>query len=139
MAAAQTTQVVEHPAIAGLIAALDKGQADLAIAKIDGIESASGRPPLVATAAEFVRRMKGCKVIKAKARPYPPGSPYQFENSEWDCPDGPARVLFAAHPGASKVTIGEYSDAARVKFDASHVPSIIPPPPPSSTRAGEHQ
>ncbi|MGN6819996.1 MAG: hypothetical protein ACTHJR_15125 [Sphingomonas sp.] len=126
IAGAQTVQFVEHPVIAALIADLDAGRADKALAKIDVIESASGRPKLVATPAEFVSRMKGCRIAKVKAGPYFSGDPYQTTNTAWNCPDGPALVMFAAHPGATSVTIGEYTDAARIKSDATRPIPVKP-------------
>lgn len=126
IADAQTAQFVEHPAITALISDLNAGRADSARAKIDVIESASGRPKLVATSAEFVSRMKGCRVAKVKAGPYFPGDPYQMTNTVWNCPDGLALVMFAARPGGSSVTIGEYADAARIKSDATRPVQVKP-------------
>jgi hypothetical protein len=39
--------------------------------------------------------------------------------------------MFAARPGGSTVTIGEYADAARIKSDAAGPIRMAPPPPPA--------
>lgn len=125
---AQQQPIAESPTISGLIADLEAGRVDAAVAKISLVESLSGRPRLVTTSRQFVARMRDCKLRSRKT--VGPTS-FAIEKTEWKCADGSYEVSFWSEPGNPYVTIAEFSDPARIAELKARPVSIAPPAPPA--------
>ena len=95
-----------NPKIDALQQDIVAGKRDEAIAKIDEVESISGRPLPVANPTEFVDALKGCTV--SGYGDVMQTSTHWLIHTEWACPSGKIETFLATLDHHTKVTIGGF-------------------------------
>jgi hypothetical protein len=111
-----------HPRVDAFIADLAAGRREAALAKVHGMESASGEPNVVATPAQFVDKLLQCSYLSVRR---PTIGPPMYDIT-WRCPDGDYRSLIDPDWRPPRLTVGQFETMAAIE-ERRRNPRVPPP------------